>query len=101
MKNGGWPKFDGTYKNYPSFKRKWGLYERTHLRQQNEKEKVQQFMEYCLDKEAADYIRRMETMATAWAMLDTFYDRPLNFVDELMAELTRFRPIGKLEFHKL
>jgi len=44
MKNGGWPKFDGTYKNYPSFKRKWTIYENTHPYQQNEKEKVQQFM---------------------------------------------------------
>jgi len=102
-KNGGWPKYDGTYKNYknPSFKRKWELYKRTRVRQQNEKEKVQQFMEYCLAKEAADYFRRMETMATAWATLDVFYDCPLNFVKELMAELTIFRPIGELEFDKL
>jgi len=26
MKNGGWTKFNGTFKNYPSFKRKWALY---------------------------------------------------------------------------
>jgi hypothetical protein len=46
MKNGGWPKFNGTYKNYPSFKRKWAMYERTHLLHQTDKEKAQQFMEY-------------------------------------------------------
>jgi len=42
MKNGGWPRFNGTYKNYPSLKRKWAMNERTHLQQQSEKEKVQQ-----------------------------------------------------------
>jgi len=42
--------------NYPSFKRKWAMYERTHLQQQSEKDKVQQFMEYCLEKEVVDFI---------------------------------------------
>jgi len=36
-------------------------------------------MEYCLEKDAADYIRRMETMSTAWTVLDTFYNRLLLF----------------------
>ena len=43
----------------------------------------------------------METMATARAMLDTFYDRPLFVVEELMAELNGLRKIGELEFNKL
>jgi len=93
MKNGGWLKFDGTYKSYLGFKRKWAMFERTHLQQQNPKEKVQQFMEYCLEKEAVDYNWRKEDMESAWTMLDTFYDRPLLFVEDLMDKLKSIRVI--------
>ena len=29
-KNGGWPYFDGTFKDYPAFKRKFTTYQRTY-----------------------------------------------------------------------
>jgi len=43
----------------------------------------------------------METIAKAWATLDVFYNCPLSFLEELMAEFIAFFPIGELEFYKL
>ncbi len=42
-KNGGWPRFNGTYKDYPAFQRKWNSYEKHHHQLTPQMELVQLF----------------------------------------------------------
>jgi len=57
-KNGGWPRFNGTYKDYPAFRRKWNSYEKHHHQVTPQMELVQMFRENCISKELAYRIRR-------------------------------------------
>jgi hypothetical protein len=69
-KNGGWPWFDGTYKDYPAFWRKWSSCEKHDHQLIPQVELVQLFRENCMNKEIACYIGGEETMAEAWDSLD-------------------------------
>ena len=42
-KNGGWPRFNGIYKDYPAFRRKWNSYEKHHHQLTPQMELVQMF----------------------------------------------------------
>ncbi len=70
-KNGGWPYFDGTFTGYPAFKRKWQSYYRNHHQLTPQRELVQLFRENYLHEKTADRLKRAESMAAAWGVLDT------------------------------
>jgi hypothetical protein len=88
-KNGGWPWFNGTYKNYPVFWRKWRSDEKHHHWLTPQEELVQLFRENCMREEIAHRIRKKETMteAWAWARLDILYNDRLLFIRDLMQEI--------------
>jgi hypothetical protein len=64
-KNGGWPWFDGTYRGYPAFKRKWQDYEKNHLSLTPQQDLVRLFRENCMDQRIANYIRAKMSMSEA------------------------------------
>jgi hypothetical protein len=74
-KNDGFPQFEGTYLDYPGFKRGWLDFQETYHAATLDSVLVDLFCHNCLEKELADVIRGM-TMAVYWEKLDTFYDRP-------------------------
>jgi hypothetical protein len=64
-KNGGWPWFDGTYREYPAFKRKWQDYEKNHLSLIAQQERVHLLREKCMSKEIGNYIKVKGSMPEA------------------------------------
>jgi hypothetical protein len=83
----GLPCFDGTFKNYPAFRRKWNSYERRHHQLTPQMELVQLFQENCVSKEIAHRIRRLETMPEVWERLDSAYYLPIQFINNLTLEV--------------
>ncbi len=82
-KNGGWPWFNGTCKDYPAFWRKWNSYEKRHHQLTPQTELVRLFREKCMSKEIARYSGIGGTMAKAWAKLDRIYRNDQLFCAEL------------------
>jgi hypothetical protein len=72
--------------------------ERDHLAQSKFKHL---FRNNSLEKKTADRIRRMETMAACWKILDTFFDHPMQFARDLMAKISAFKRIQNYEYEKL
>jgi hypothetical protein len=64
-KNGGWPWFDGTYREYPAFKRRWQDYEKNHLSLTTQQDRVQLLREKCMSKEIGNYIKAKGSMPEA------------------------------------
>ena len=60
VKNGGWPYFDGTFKEYPSFKRKFRTYQANYHQATPQRELVQMFRENCLPDKIASSIKKAE-----------------------------------------
>jgi hypothetical protein len=100
-KNGGWPWFDGTYREYPAFKRKWQDYEKNHLSLIAQQERVHLLREKCMSKEIGNYIKMKGSMPEAWERLDMLYDDPLIFTRELVREVLRYSKIQDPEYEKL
>jgi hypothetical protein len=63
--NAGWPYFDGTYRDYPAFKRKFASFQANYHYGMPSRELVQQFREMCLSEKIALWIRKVETMKIA------------------------------------
>jgi hypothetical protein len=61
-KNNGYPFFDGTFKGYPKFRRRWHTFQIIY---HNLKELVHQFWDNCMDKKVADKICSKESMTEA------------------------------------
>jgi hypothetical protein len=101
VKNGGWPWFDGTYREYPAFKRKWQDYEKNHLSLIAQQERVHLLREKCMSKEIGNYIKMKGSMPEAWERLDMLYDDPLIFTRELVREVLRYSKIQDPEYEKL
>jgi hypothetical protein len=100
-KNGGWPYFDGTFTGYPAFKRKWQSYYRNHHQLTPQRELVQLFRENCLHEKTADRLKRAESMAAAWLVLDTLFDDPLQFTKDLMGDILAYAKMKDYEYEKL
>ena len=60
IKNGGWPYFDGTFKEYPAFKRKFRTYQRNYHQLTPQRELVQLFRENCLPASVAMKVKKVE-----------------------------------------
>ena len=87
VKNGGWPYFDGTFKEYPSFRRKFRTYQANYHQATPQRELVQMFRENCLPDKIASCIKKAEDMPAAWWTLDAIYHNPLAFIKDLMQEI--------------
>jgi hypothetical protein len=54
-----------------------------------------------VDKKVANRIRSEETMAECWRLLDSFYSRPVQFAQDLLAEITAFKKIQYTDYDRL
>jgi hypothetical protein len=97
-RNQGWPYFDGTFKEYPVFKRKFSTYQDNYHRLRPQRELVQMFREMCLPERVAARIRRAESMHAAWAILDTFYADLVQFARDLMQDIQTVQKIRENDF---
>ncbi len=93
-KYGDFPLFNVAYKGYPGFKRQWHTFQSLYYSAMLQRELTHLFPDNCLDKKVADKIRRIETMAACWRMLDSFYNRPKQFARDLMAEISAFKKLN-------
>jgi hypothetical protein len=91
--NAGWPYFDGTFRDYPAFKRKFTSFRANYHRGTPPQELFQQFREMCLPEKIAAKLKTAETMETAWVRLDAWFrDRSL-FIKDLMQDIKNVTPI--------
>jgi hypothetical protein len=86
---------------YPAFKRKWQSYYRNHHQLMPQRELVELFRENCMHEKIGDRLKRAESMAAAWIVLDTLYDDPLQFARDLMVEFQAYPKIKDQEFERL
>jgi hypothetical protein len=92
-RNAGWLYFDGTFRDYPAFKRKFASFGANYHRGTPTQELFQQFREMCLPKKIAAKLKTAETMETAWVRLDDWFgDRGL-FIKDLMQDIKNVPPI--------
>jgi hypothetical protein len=59
------------------------------------------FRKMCLPERVAARVRRAESMPAAWAILDTFYDHPVQFARDLMQDIQVVQKIREHEFERL
>jgi hypothetical protein len=62
---------------------------------------VQLFRENCLHEKIADRLKRAESMAAAWIVLDTLFDDPLQFTNDLMGDILAYAKMKDYEYEKL
>ena len=92
-RNAGRQYFDGTFRNYPAFKRKFASFRANYHRGMPTQELFQQFREMCLPQKIAAKLKTAETMETAWVRLDAWFgDRGL-FIKDLMQDIKNVPPI--------
>jgi hypothetical protein len=101
VKNGGWPYFNSTFKEYPSFKRKFRTYQANYHQATPQRELAQMFRENCLPDKIAIRIKKAEDMLTAWRILDAIYDNPLAFIKDLMQEIRAVPEFREEECEKM
>jgi hypothetical protein len=99
-KNGGWPWFNGTCKDYPAFWRKWSSYEKRHHQLTPQTELVRLFREKCMSKEIARYSGIGGTMVEAWAKLDRIFRNDQLFCAELRQEIQACPRIKEHEYER-
>jgi hypothetical protein len=61
-RNAGWPYFDGTFRDYPAFKRKFESFQMTYHRGTPTRELFQQFREMCLPEKLSVKIKSANTI---------------------------------------
>jgi hypothetical protein len=92
-RNAGWPYFDGTFRDYPAFKKKFESFQINYHRGTPTRELFQQFREMCLPEKIAARIKSAETMENAWIRLEAWFgDRGL-FIKDLMQYIRSVTPI--------
>ncbi len=60
-RNAGWPYFDGTFRDYPAFKRKFESFQMTYHHGMPTRELFQQFREMCLPEKLSAKIKSANT----------------------------------------
>jgi hypothetical protein len=101
VKNCGWPYFNGTFKEYPSFKRKFRTYQANYHQATPQRELAQMFRENCLPDKIAVRVKKAEDMLTAWRIMDAVYDNPLAFIKDLMQEIRAVPEFREEECEKM
>ncbi len=92
-RNAGWPYFDGMFRDYPVFKRKFASFRANYHRGTPTQELFQQFREMCLPEKIAAKLKRAETMETAWVRLDAWLGYRGLFIKDLMQDIKNVTPI--------
>jgi hypothetical protein len=92
-RNEGWPYFDGTFRDYPAFKRKFESFQRTYHRGTPTQELFQQFREMCLSEKLSVKIKSANTMENAWIRLDAWFGDKSLFIKDLMQDIKGVAPI--------
>jgi hypothetical protein len=86
-RNEGWPYFDGTYRDYTAFKRKFQSFQANYHNDTPSRELVQQFREICLQEKVAPQIRKVESMERAWRRLDALHKDETAIIKDLMQKI--------------
>ncbi len=81
--NAGWLYFDGMYRDYPAFKRKFASFQANYHYSTPTRELVQQFGEMCLPEKIAARIKSAET----WVRLDAWFKDKDAFITDLMQDI--------------
>ncbi len=92
-RNAGWPYLDGTFRDYPAFKRKFESFQMNYHRGTPTRELFQQFREMCLLEKLAAKIKSAETMENAWIRLDAWFGDKSLFIKDLMQDNRSVTPI--------
>jgi len=90
-RNAGWPYFDGTFRDYPAFKRKFESFRMTYHRGTPTRELFQQFREMCLPEKLSLKIKSANTMENAWTRLDAWFGDKNLFIKDLMQDIKSVR----------
>ncbi len=91
--NAGWPYFDGTFRDYPAFKRKSESFRVNYHCGTPTQELFQQFREMCLPEKIAARIKSAKTMENAWIQLDAWFGDKSLFIKDLMQDIKNVAPI--------
>ncbi len=86
-RSAGWPYFDGTFRDYPAFKKKFESFQMTYHRGTPTRELFQQFREMCLPEKLSVKIKSANTMENAWTRLDAWFGDKNLFVKDLMQDI--------------
>jgi hypothetical protein len=86
-RNAGWPYFDGTFRDYPAFKRKFESFRMTYHCGTPTRELFQQFREMCLPEKLSVKIKSANTMESAWIRLDAWFGDKNLFIKDLMQDI--------------
>ncbi len=97
----GWPYFNGTFRDYPAFKRKFASFQANYQRGTPSQELVQQFREMCLPEKIPAKLKTAMTMETAWLRLDAWFGDLGLFVKDLMQDIKNVTPIKDGEDERL
>jgi hypothetical protein len=92
-RNAGYLYFDGTFRDYPAFKRKFESFQMTYHRGTPSRELFQQFSEMCLPEKLSAKIKSANTMETAWIRLKAWFGDKALFIKDLMQDIKGVAPI--------
>jgi hypothetical protein len=100
-RNAGWPYFDGTFRDYPAFKRKFESFQMTYHRGTPTRELFQQFREMCLPEKLSARIKSADTMENAWIRLEAWFGDKGLFIKDLMQDIKNVTPIKEGDDERL
>jgi hypothetical protein len=100
-RNAGWPYFDGTFRDYPAFKRKFESFQMTYHRGTPTRELFQQFCEMCLPEKLSAKIKSANTMENAWTRLEAWFGNKSLFIKDLMQDIKGVAPIKEGDDERL
>ncbi len=93
-RNAGWSYFNGTFRDYPAFKRKkFESFQMTYHRGTPTRELFQQFREMCLPENLSTKIKSANTMENAWIRLEAWFGDKSLFIKDLMQDIKGVTPI--------
>ncbi len=92
-RNAGWPYFDGTFRDYPPFKRKFESFPMTYHCGTPTRELFQLFREMCLPEKLSARIKSADTMENAWIRLEAWFGDKGLFIKDLMQDIKSVIPI--------
>ncbi len=100
-RNADWPYFDGTFRDYPVFKRKFESFQMTYHRGMPTRELFQQFREMCLPEKLSAKIKSANTMENAWIRLEAWFGDKSLFIKDLMQDIKGMAPIKEGDDERL
>jgi hypothetical protein len=91
----------GTFRDYPTFKRKFESFQMNYHRGTPSRELFQQFREMCLPEKIAARIKSAETMENAWIRLEAWFGDMSLFIKDLMQDIKSVAPIKEGDDERL